>query len=337
MFDNIECEWPLFFCYFIIDACFRDDRNTAEEYSELLDRLLIKTDTGLKLVPEMYAVPADAVNQEYEQPHTQGRIPVGEIPFISFKRPELVIQVVLLAENSEVKDEIASIYPNIQTVAEVHSYEVHPARVLGDLYSYLGKNHKMGLSGRLSKDVGLGATSKIYQLKDRTFVFTPQNLDSREFHLANDMDLFSSTLRSDVAMLHAHWKVPGRPTMVVTLGSREIIDGKVPGSLRQTIKKLVSGYVHGTRVCVSRMGEFFSTSCMVSLEFLSSYETGEPDVVPVPIHDYLDNETGFSVYLLSPGSSPLAGQVTHLHRTPAMLLVVEVVRPPPVSSSGRDR
>ncbi|KAH7985792.1 hypothetical protein HPB52_025401 [Rhipicephalus sanguineus] len=163
----------------------------------------------------------------------------------------------------------------------------------------------MGLSGRLSKDVGLVATSKIYQLKDRTCVFTPQNLDSREFYLVNDVDLFSSTLRSDVAMLRANWKVPGRPTMVVTLGPQQIVDGKVPVSLRQTIKKLVGGYVHGTRVCVSRMGEFFSTSCVASLEFLSSYETGEPDIVPAPIRDYVDNETGFSVHSRSPGSPSL--------------------------------
>ena len=26
MFENIECEWPLFFCYFYIDATFREDK-----------------------------------------------------------------------------------------------------------------------------------------------------------------------------------------------------------------------------------------------------------------------------------------------------------------------
>jgi len=26
VFENIECEWPLFFCYLILDACFRGDR-----------------------------------------------------------------------------------------------------------------------------------------------------------------------------------------------------------------------------------------------------------------------------------------------------------------------
>lgn len=25
VFENIECEWPLFFCYLILDACFRGD------------------------------------------------------------------------------------------------------------------------------------------------------------------------------------------------------------------------------------------------------------------------------------------------------------------------
>ncbi|KAH6923000.1 hypothetical protein HPB50_020504 [Hyalomma asiaticum] len=340
MFDNIECEWPLFFCYLIIDACFREDRNTADEYSELLDRVLIKTDTGLRLVPEMYAVPGDAVNREHDQPHTQARIPVGEIPFMwaqsmyvlgklleegflapgeldplnrrfrSLRRPELVVQLVLLAENGDVKDKIAGIYPNIQTVAEVHPLEVHPARVLGELYSYLGHNRKMSLSGRLSKDVGLVATSKIYQLKDRTLVFMPQNLDSKEFHLVNDVDLFSSTLRSDVAMLRAHWNLPGRPTMVVTLGSRQLIGGKVPVSLRQTIKKLLSGYVHGTRVCVSRIGEFISTSSVGSLEFLANYEMGEPEVVPSAIHDYLKNEVGHHALRCSPGRLSLVGQET---------------------------
>ncbi|XP_037554298.1 LOW QUALITY PROTEIN: probable phosphorylase b kinase regulatory subunit alpha [Dermacentor silvarum] len=338
VFDNIECEWPLFFCYFIIDACFREDRNTVDEYSELLDRVLIKTDDGLRLVPEMYAVPEDAVSREFENPHTQTRIPVGEIPFMwaqslyvlgklleegflapgeldplnrrfkSLRRPELVVQIVLLAENSDVKEKFASIYPNIETVAEVYPFEIHPARVLGELYSYLGQNRKMNFSGRLSKDVGLVATSKIYQLQDRTCVFMPQNLDSKEFHLVNDVDLFASTLRSDVAMLRADWNVPGRPTMVVTLGTRQLIQGKVPVSLRQTLKKLLGGYVHGTRVCVSRIGEFISTSCVASLDFLASYEDGEPDTVPVPIRDYLDSEMMRSAHSSSPRKSSLLGR-----------------------------
>lgn len=39
MFDNIECEWPLFYCYIIIDACFRNDRESVLQYSEALDEV----------------------------------------------------------------------------------------------------------------------------------------------------------------------------------------------------------------------------------------------------------------------------------------------------------
>jgi hypothetical protein len=40
MFENIECEWPLFFCYMIINACFRNDRERVAAYSEALDEVI---------------------------------------------------------------------------------------------------------------------------------------------------------------------------------------------------------------------------------------------------------------------------------------------------------
>lgn len=45
-------------------------------------QLLIKTDDGLRLVPELYAVPASKVNDEYKNPGSQSREPLGRIPFM---------------------------------------------------------------------------------------------------------------------------------------------------------------------------------------------------------------------------------------------------------------
>lgn len=39
MFENIECEWPMFYCYLILDALFTADREAALEYSERLDEV----------------------------------------------------------------------------------------------------------------------------------------------------------------------------------------------------------------------------------------------------------------------------------------------------------
>lgn len=82
VFENIECEWPLFYCYLILDSLFTGNLDKLEEYSEKLENLLVKTEDGLKLVPEMYAVPAHLVELEYHNPHSQDRVPIGSCPFM---------------------------------------------------------------------------------------------------------------------------------------------------------------------------------------------------------------------------------------------------------------
>lgn len=82
MFENIECDWPLFFCYLVIDYCFEGDKQSIGEYSQKLDEILIKGEDGMKLVPELYAVPAHKVDAEYKDPGSQERIPLGRCPFL---------------------------------------------------------------------------------------------------------------------------------------------------------------------------------------------------------------------------------------------------------------
>ena len=204
VFENIECEWPLFWCYLILDACFRGDREAVEEFSDALDKVIVKTDDGLKLVPEMYAVPSHLVELEYKMPHSQQRDPIGQCPFkwaqslyivgrllqegfiapgeldplnrrlSADKKPDVVVQVVILAENKEIQAKFAQHDIQVQTIEQVTPIEVQPARVLSHLYAYLGRNRKLKLSGRQSKDVGILSTSKLYSLHDRIFAFIPQ-------------------------------------------------------------------------------------------------------------------------------------------------------------------
>ncbi|KAF5285007.1 hypothetical protein FQR65_LT02319 [Abscondita terminalis] len=37
MFENIECEWPLFFCYLVLDYCFQGNKDATLEYTEQLE------------------------------------------------------------------------------------------------------------------------------------------------------------------------------------------------------------------------------------------------------------------------------------------------------------
>lgn len=188
----------------MIDAVFRGDREMANEFSNQLDKILITNDDGLKLVPEMYTVPAPLVDQEYQSPHTQDRIAIGQCPFMwaqslyiigrllmegfiapgeldplnrrlsSNQRPDVVVQVVLLAEDYRIQETLRHYDFNIQTVSDLSPIELQPARVLSHLFAYLGRNKKLQLTGRANRDVGLLSTSKLYSLHDRIFAFTPQ-------------------------------------------------------------------------------------------------------------------------------------------------------------------
>lgn len=109
----------------------------------------------------------------------QGFLAVGELDPLNRrlgaqKKPDVVVQVVIIAEDNEIRDKLAEYDLHVQTIAEVTPIEVQPARVLSHLYTYLGRNRKLGLTGRKSRDVGILSTSKLYSLKDRIFAFTPQ-------------------------------------------------------------------------------------------------------------------------------------------------------------------
>lgn len=86
----------------------------------------------------------------------------------------LSFSVVVLAEDEKVQESMMHHDIYLQTIEEVLPIEVQPARLLSHLYSYLGKNEKLKLSGRVSKDIGILSTSKLYSLQDKIFVFTPQ-------------------------------------------------------------------------------------------------------------------------------------------------------------------
>ncbi|GFV69153.1 probable phosphorylase b kinase regulatory subunit alpha [Trichonephila clavipes] len=319
VFENIECEWPLFFCYYIIDACFRGDRETVEEFSEALDGILIK-ENGLKLVPELYTVPADKVDLEYQNPHSQERVAIGQKPFIwaqslyivgrllqegflapgeldplnrrlcSEQKPDVVVQVVILAEDHYVKEKLKNHEIHAQTISEVAPVEVQPARVLSHIYSYLGQNKKLGLSGRYSREVGLLSTSKLYTLQDRIFAFTPQFVDQQQFYLASDTDLLIDTFKTEIAFLKTSWHMLGRPTVVLNLQKSIIEQDKVPLAMISTIKKLKSGYINGTRVALGTLEDFQSTSCITSLSFLHNQEEGDPESLNSSVRDYLEKE-----------------------------------------------
>ena len=139
---------------------------------------MVHTSHGIRLVPELYSVPHGLIDAELAMPGSQEFEASGRIPFMwaqslyvisqllkdsfiscgeldpinrrlsSLKRPEVVVQVVVLAKDEKIKDILQQAGYQSKTLKEVTNIEVHPARVLSHLYTFLGRSEKLGLSGR---------------------------------------------------------------------------------------------------------------------------------------------------------------------------------------------
>uniref|UniRef100_A0A8C4M6C5 Phosphorylase b kinase regulatory subunit n=1 Tax=Equus asinus asinus TaxID=83772 RepID=A0A8C4M6C5_EQUAS len=75
LFDGIECEFPIFFLYMMIDGVFRGNPKQVKEYQDLLTPVLHQTTEGYPVVPKYYYVPADFVESEKRNPGSQKRFP----------------------------------------------------------------------------------------------------------------------------------------------------------------------------------------------------------------------------------------------------------------------
>ncbi|XP_021571906.1 phosphorylase b kinase regulatory subunit alpha, liver isoform isoform X3 [Carlito syrichta] len=300
LFENIECEWPVFWTYFIIEGVFNSDAVQVQEYREALEGILIRGKNGIHLMPELYAVPPNKVDEEYKNPHTVDRVPLGKVPhlwgqslyilssllaegflatgeidplnrrFSTSVKPDVVVQVTVLAENSHIKELLSKHGINVQSIADIHPIRVQPGRILSHIYAKLGRNKNMNLSGRPYRHIGVLGTSKLYVIRNQIFTFTPQFTDQHHFYLALDNEMIVEMLRIELAYLCTCWRMTGRPTLTFPITHTMLTnDGSdIHSAVLSTIRKLEDGYFGGARVKLGNLSEFLTTSFYTYLTFL---------------------------------------------------------------------
>ncbi|XP_077356882.1 phosphorylase b kinase regulatory subunit alpha, skeletal muscle isoform isoform X6 [Festucalex cinctus] len=309
LFENIECEWPLFWTYLILDGIFINSPEQVQEYQDALEGILIKQKDGIRLLPELYSVPPDKVEEEYVNPHTVERIPMGKCPlkwgqslyvlgkllsegflapgeidplnrrFSTIPKPDVVVQVSVLAETEEIKQLLLKHGINVETVADIHPIHVQPSRVLSHIYARLGRNPRLGLTGRPYRRIGVLGTSKFYIIRNTIFSFTPQFLDHQQFYLALDNKMIVEMLRTEISYLSSRWRMTGRPTVTFPVSQTMLTEdhNNLDPAVLATLKKLQDGYYGGARIQTGKLSEFLTTSCFAHLSFLDGKASGSTD------------------------------------------------------------
>jgi phosphorylase kinase alpha/beta subunit len=294
-FEHIECEWPLFFSYLFLDGLFRGDSQQVKEYQERLQSLLIERD-GVGLLPELYYVPAENVEEEKLTPHSQTRLPNENIPLVWAqslyflgqlldegliavgdidplgrhlcigKKREALVQIALLAEDEELQAKLEVHGIETQTPKQVEPIQVRKAEELSAIYTQIGRNDKLGLTGRPVRRLRSLNTSRFFRIHGETIVFLPSFLDSQQFYLTLDYHFLLDQIRSELAYIRDYWIDLGRPTLTLMLTHSMLEIGSE--ALLELMQELKDGVCNGVKVKLGRLNQLMLTAGMQRIDFL---------------------------------------------------------------------
>ena len=201
-FEHIECEWPLFFTYLLLDGLFCGEKEQVTHYQERLESLLVERN-GLLLLPELYYVPSENIEAEKSTPQSQPRLPNENIPLVWAqslyllgqmlsegllavgdidplgrhlclgKNREALVQIALLAEDEDLQSKLEVYGIETQTPKQIEPIQVREADELLSIYTQIGRNAKLGLTGRPPRRPRSLTTSRIFRIGSENVVFYP--------------------------------------------------------------------------------------------------------------------------------------------------------------------
>jgi phosphorylase kinase alpha/beta subunit len=243
-FEHIESEWPLFFAYLMLDGCFFGRGEQVKTYAEKLEQVATERN-GIKLLPELYYVPLENLEAERARPGSQERLPNDNMPLVWAqslwllarmlqdnlvtvfeidplgrhqqldKTSHPIVQIALVVEDKALQETLASRGIPSETLEQLRPVGLERAVQVAQAYEQVGRNEKLGLTGRPSRRLLTLSTSRIFRLRGELVVCPPSLLDEREFYLSLDSNFLVDRLRAEIAYLHRTWSSLGRPTMTL--------------------------------------------------------------------------------------------------------------------------
>ena len=245
-FEHIESEWPLFFTYLLVDAALAGQAEAAHDWRSRLDGLMQERD-GMRLLPELYLVPAESVAAERAQPQSQARVPNVNLPLVWAQslylvgvmlqeghitpaqidplgrrhvhqaRREVTVQVALLADTELAAARLAAKGVAAQSVAALQPLRVRDSAQLVAMLGGVGRSEVLGLSGRPPHPLGTLASSTAFMREGVCSVCLPAFARQRGLYLSLDNRLLASEIATELASLRRHWRRQAEPLLVLLL------------------------------------------------------------------------------------------------------------------------
>ncbi|MHC5829323.1 MAG: glycoside hydrolase family 15 protein, partial [Nostoc sp.] len=107
---------------------------------------------------------------------SEGLVAVGDIDPLGRhlcvgKQREALVQIALLAEDEDLQTKLEVHGIETQTPTQVEPIQVRKAGEFSAIYSQIGRNDKLGLTGRPARRLRSLTTSRIFRISGETIVF----------------------------------------------------------------------------------------------------------------------------------------------------------------------
>ncbi|ACE85961.1 glycoside hydrolase family 15 protein [Cellvibrio japonicus] len=233
-FANIESEWPLFFTYLYITALFDGSDATAKYYRKKLESLMVHVD-GYGLLPELYYLPQENIEAEKKSPRSQPRVPNENIPLVWAQSLYLTglmldeglvstddldplkmrrrstrfiksnIALVVLAENESIKNQLVKYGVIAESLQDIKPMGVVSATGLMEVYSHVGENKSLGLTGRPRRRAQSLATSQTYEINNKVYLSLSWMQTEREDYRLFDAQWVVENLTREIEFIYKNW------------------------------------------------------------------------------------------------------------------------------------
>ena len=309
-FQDIECEWPLFFTYLLLNHQFGGDREKAQYYRDRLEALCVRQNDQ-KLLPELYYVPMESIEAEKVAPHSQGRFPNENVPLVwaqslyilggliyddlltvedidPLKRhqrrniyADATVQLALIAEDESVQAELGSHGIPSELISQLTPLQIRSVHELVDAYTQVGRNDRLSLSGRPPHELRTLTTSRLYSLAGQPLLFLPDFMDQQGFYLALDNLLFIKRLKAQFGYISRNWDSPKWPTLVIKL-QRNMIEGPNRSVMIEFLQSLVNDQFDEHSVRVAPLSQLLFTTATETIGYLHDFKFSDPTWVTTP-------------------------------------------------------
>ncbi|XP_074957627.1 phosphorylase b kinase regulatory subunit beta isoform X10 [Phalacrocorax aristotelis] len=297
LFDGIECEFPLFFIFMIIDGVFRGNPAQVKEYQDLLDPLLQHTSEGCPVVPKYYYVPADFVELEKKSPGSQKRFPSNngrDGKFFLWGQAVYIIAKLLAEKLVSPKDidPIGRYIPpqDQRNVSMRFSNQgplendlvVHVALIAESqrLQVFLNTYGIQTQTPQQVEPIQIWAQKelvKIYRILGKTVVCYSIIFDLSDFYMSQDVMMLIDDIKNALQFIKQYWKMHGRPLFVVLI-REDNIRGSRFNPILDMLAAFRKGIVGGVKVHVDRVQTLISGAVVEQLDFLRIADTEEAPV-----------------------------------------------------------